>query len=259
VPNLSILLACKTRRYVIVQKGTVKPGHTPEHRRVFKFSAILGKVWLLFRPCKLFNDAVNISGCTASHGSMIPQRWRIGKDLEGSGGPWSQSRHYPGICREGLSKTTKIHMIGGVSIGIQTEHLPNTSWKRFPLELTCSLPSSWEANSGSASQSQSQSVGQSVLVSSPIWGPRPDFYFCLTVAGLLMWGALSDERMGLSFTMYNIFIFYMLLHECILVSTRNSAPFMEPEDSLPCSQQPATGLCPETAEFIISHLFKNSF
>jgi hypothetical protein len=30
-----------------------------------------------------------------------------------------------------------------------------------------------------------------------------------------MWGALSDERMGLSFTMYNIFTFYMLLHECI--------------------------------------------
>jgi hypothetical protein len=30
-----------------------------------------------------------------------------------------------------------------------------------------------------------------------------------------MWGALSDERTGLSFTMYNIFTFYMLLHECI--------------------------------------------
>jgi hypothetical protein len=26
----------------------------------------------------------------------------------------------------------------------------------------------------------------------PIWGLRPDFYYCLTVAGLLMWGALSD-------------------------------------------------------------------
>jgi hypothetical protein len=29
---------------------------------------------------------------------------------------------------------------------------------------------------------------------------RPDFYYCQTVAGLLMWGALSDERTGLSFT-----------------------------------------------------------
>jgi hypothetical protein len=33
----------------------------------------------------------------------------------------------------------------------------------------------------------------------PIWGLRPDHYYCHTVAGLLMWGALSDERTGLSF------------------------------------------------------------
>jgi hypothetical protein len=34
----------------------------------------------------------------------------------------------------------------------------------------------------------------------PIWGLRPDFYYCLTVAGLLIWGALSNERTGLPFT-----------------------------------------------------------
>jgi hypothetical protein len=34
----------------------------------------------------------------------------------------------------------------------------------------------------------------------PLWDLRPDFYYCQTVAGLLMWGALSDERTGLSFT-----------------------------------------------------------
>jgi hypothetical protein len=34
----------------------------------------------------------------------------------------------------------------------------------------------------------------------PNWGLRTDFYYCQTVAGLLMWGALSDERTGLSFT-----------------------------------------------------------
>jgi hypothetical protein len=34
----------------------------------------------------------------------------------------------------------------------------------------------------------------------PIWGLRPDSYYCQTVAGLLMWSALSDERTGLSFT-----------------------------------------------------------
>jgi hypothetical protein len=48
-------------------------------------------------------------------------------------------------------------------------------------------------------QSQSRSVGKSVLVSSPILGPRPHFCYCQTVAGLLMWGALSHERRGLSF------------------------------------------------------------
>jgi hypothetical protein len=38
------------------------------------------------------------------------------------------------------------------------------------------------------------------LCQAPIWGLRPDFYHCQTVAGLLMWGALSDERTGLLFT-----------------------------------------------------------
>jgi hypothetical protein len=33
----------------------------------------------------------------------------------------------------------------------------------------------------------------------PMWGLRPDLYYCQTVAGLLMWSALSDERTGLSF------------------------------------------------------------
>jgi hypothetical protein len=33
----------------------------------------------------------------------------------------------------------------------------------------------------------------------PIWSLRPDLYYCWTVAGLLRWGAVSDERTGLSF------------------------------------------------------------
>jgi hypothetical protein len=32
------------------------------------------------------------------------------------------------------------------------------------------------------------------------WGLRPEFYYCQTFAGLLMWGALSDVWTGLSFT-----------------------------------------------------------
>jgi hypothetical protein len=43
--------------------------------------------------------------------------------------------------------------------------------------------------------------GQSASLSwreAHIWGPRPDFYYCQTLADLLMWGALSDEMTGLS-------------------------------------------------------------
>jgi hypothetical protein len=53
------------------------------------------------------------------------------------------------------------------------------------------------------SESYITTYGQSASLSwnkAPIWGLRPDFYYCQTVAGLLMWGALSDERTGLSST-----------------------------------------------------------
>jgi hypothetical protein len=48
------------------------------------------------------------------------------------------------------------------------------------------------------------------LNKAPIWGLRPDFYYCQTVAGLLMSGALSDERTGLSCTTYNVQYVYIL-------------------------------------------------
>jgi hypothetical protein len=57
-----------------------------------------------------------------------------------------------------------------------------------------------------ASESESDSYittdGQAASLSwnkAPIWGLRPDNYYCQTVAGFLMWGALSDERTGLLF------------------------------------------------------------
>jgi hypothetical protein len=34
----------------------------------------------------------------------------------------------------------------------------------------------------------------------PIWGVRPHYYYSQIVVGLLIWGALSDKRTGLSFT-----------------------------------------------------------
>jgi hypothetical protein len=55
-----------------------------------------------------------------------------------------------------------------------------------------------------ASQSQSYVTtdGQSAslyLNKAPNWDLRPDLYYCLTITDFLMWGALSDERTGLSF------------------------------------------------------------
>jgi hypothetical protein len=56
-----------------------------------------------------------------------------------------------------------------------------------------------------SSQSQNRiatdgrSVSHSVLVSSSTWGLWQDIYYCFTVTVLLLCGALSDERTGLSF------------------------------------------------------------
>jgi hypothetical protein len=45
--------------------------------------------------------------------------------------------------------------------------------------------------------------GQSAGLSrceTPIWGTGPDFDYCQNIAVLLIWGALSGETTGLSFT-----------------------------------------------------------
>jgi hypothetical protein len=56
----------------------------------------------------------------------------------------------------------------------------------------------------SESESYVTTDGQSASLSwykAPLWSPRSDFYYCQTVPDLLMSGALSDERTGVSFTM----------------------------------------------------------
>jgi hypothetical protein len=80
------------------------------------------------------------------------------------------------------------------------------SLRCIPILLTLVLPQQfsynfWTPNSNSQSQSQSHITtdGQSVLVSSPVWGSWPDIYFRMKVAVLSIWGALSDERTGPSF------------------------------------------------------------
>jgi hypothetical protein len=53
-----------------------------------------------------------------------------------------------------------------------------------------------------ASQSYITTDGQPANLSwkkALIWGLRPDLDYCLTVAGLLIWGAFSDKRTGLPF------------------------------------------------------------
>jgi hypothetical protein len=77
----------------------------------------------------------------------------------------------------------------------------------------------------SQSQSYVTTDGHSANISmneAPIWGLRPDVYYCQTVAGLLMWGALSDERKGLLFAWVTVstcqhaqFTLYMLLSVCM--------------------------------------------
>jgi hypothetical protein len=54
----------------------------------------------------------------------------------------------------------------------------------------------------------------------PIWGPRPDFYYCQTIVGIFMWGALSDGRTGLSFTTYSVKCVY-ILHVILRYSLTN--------------------------------------
>jgi hypothetical protein len=57
------------------------------------------------------------------------------------------------------------------------------------------------------SQSYVTTDGQSASLSwskAPIWGLRPDLYYCLTVTGFLMSAALSDERTGLPFARFTV-------------------------------------------------------
>jgi hypothetical protein len=80
-------------------------------------------------------------------------------------------------------------------------------------QVLSSQPPVHNSPSTQKSQSYVTTDGQSASLlwcQAPIWDLRPDFFFYLIVACFLMWGALSDER-----TMYNIFTFYKLLHECM--------------------------------------------
>jgi hypothetical protein len=67
-----------------------------------------------------------------------------------------------------------------------------------------------------------------------IWGLWPDFYYCQKLAGLLIWGALSDDRTGLSLTIDAVFASAVILrsesrgdHDHILLSQIWDSPNLE--------------------------------
>jgi hypothetical protein len=77
-----------------------------------------------------------------------------------------------------------------------------------------------------------RSVGQSFLVSSPHLGLMTRFFLLSDHCGFLIWGALSDEMTGLSFTMYNIQ--YILLSQIwdqvpVFISSRNRVAWLYPQ------------------------------
>jgi hypothetical protein len=71
-------------------------------------------------------------------------------------------------------------------------------WTLSTSDHTTLIHYSW-SKSKSKSHCDWRSVSQSLLVSSPMWGSWSDIYYCLTVTVLFLWGALSDERTGVSF------------------------------------------------------------
>jgi hypothetical protein len=67
---------------------------------------------------------------------------------------------------------------------------PFSAWDLTPVDSDSS-------ESESESESYVTTDGQSSSLTwdeAPIWGLRPDIYYCLTVTGLLMCGVFSDER-----------------------------------------------------------------
>jgi hypothetical protein len=76
--------------------------------------------------------------------------------------------------------------------------LTNAAWRNSHCCLNLGLVSTalnFSLSSNSESESHITTDGQSVSLpwnKAPIWGLRPDIYYCQKVAGLLMWDALSD-------------------------------------------------------------------
>jgi hypothetical protein len=73
------------------------------------------------------------------------------------------------------------------------------------------------------------------LNKAPIWGLRPD---CQTVTGLLVWGALSDEKMGLPFKIAAVS--RQCIHSRVRVPWDSWAYFAVSDPRLPFLSPPTT-------------------
>jgi hypothetical protein len=96
---------------------------------------------------------------------------------------WSALSYYPSICLQGLAKARKTYVrTVGFQAEIRTGNLMKyTSQVKVMLRTTVSRPVCLGIKHSSVAYDQI-------------------FVTVKTVAGLFMWGALSDERTGLSFT-----------------------------------------------------------
>jgi hypothetical protein len=110
--------------------------------------------------------------------------------------------HFPAFQSLRVVTWQRIHII----LTVARAHMMSPLHSLISLQSSSTAISRDSFNSDSA-ESESESYvttdGQPASQSgnlSTLWGLRTDRYYCLTVAGLLMWDALSDERTGLSFT-----------------------------------------------------------
>jgi hypothetical protein len=145
------------------------------------------------------------------------------------------------FCRT-CHQVTLNHLRRECLIRLVVVHHQGISWRNTSPEFSFHC-------SSSESESYVTTDGQSASLSwnkAPIWGLRPDFYYRRTVAGLLMWGALSDERTGLSFT---IAAGPCQRSHSLVRAPLDSRPCFTVSDlRLPISSPPTTRRCVTAAE-----------
>jgi hypothetical protein len=128
---------------------------------------------------------------------------------------WAPSLTRGRVCRLQLLLVLASAVIFGSESRRTRGHILLSQIRDFPFRRLLRLAGSWwrysarppHWGSGLRPESESESYvtvdGQPASLSwnkAPIWGLRPDLYYCQIVAYLLILGALSDDRTCLSFT-----------------------------------------------------------